>query len=253
MNLTCRERNKMLVVDNSKEADVVILCGGLGKRLKSVISDRPKPMAEIKNRPFLDILVDYVASYGFKRFILCIGYNGNVIKKYYQSNKDNSVTILFSEESEPLGTGGAIKNAESLIKSNPFLVLNGDSFCQVDLHKFLDFHIKKRALLSMVLTGISKDRDYGVINLGRSQRIIKFDEKVESKSSNFINCGIYSFDIRIFSLMPVNRNFSLEYELFPKIINSKFYGYITEGTFIDIGTPGKYRKAKKILVDINLP
>ena len=237
---------------NPKEIDVLILCGGFGKRLRDVINNRPKPMAEINGRPFLDILIDYVASYGFRRFILCIGYMGDVIKQYYQE-RGSSLTILFSEEREPLGTGGAIKNTEPLIQSNPFLVMNGDSFCPIDLCAFLDFHTSKGALLSIALVKAKETQDYGVIALGESQRIVSFDEKrvgagfcsspVEGNS--FINAGIYLFDNHTLSTIPSHKNFSLEYDLFPKIINREFYGYVTSETLIDIGTPERYEKAKR--------
>lgn len=230
----------------TQEIDVVILCGGLGKRLKGVINDRPKPMANIKGRAFLDILIDYVASYGFKRFILCIGYMGDVIKQHYLK-RTGPLTILFSQESKPLGTGGAIKNAESLIQSNSFLVMNGDSFCQVNLHKFVDFHIKKKALLSIVLIHAKKSKNYGVIALGDSKRIVRFEEKAIAKGHSLISAGIYFFDTNVLSLIPVHKSFSLEYDLFPKIINREFFGYITRGKFIDIGTPERYEKANQLL------
>ena len=246
---------------NPKEIDVLILCGGLGKRLRGVVNDKPKPLADINSRPFLDILIDYVASYGFRRFILCIGYMGDVIKQHYQT-RESSLTILFSEEREPLGTGGAIKNAEPLIQSNPFLAMNGDSFCPFDLCAFLDFHTSKGALLSIALVRAEETQDYGVIALGESQRIISFDEKKDRSwslsqvgaglcpSPSFINAGIYLFDSHILSLMPARKAFSLEYNLFPKVINREFYGYVISETLIDIGTPKRYEKAKQNLVGV---
>ena len=239
-----------MIVVNPQEVDVVILCGGLGKRLRPVLGDRPKPMAKVNGRPFLEIIIDYVATYGFERFTLCIGYMGETIKKYYQKKKD-SLTILFSEEEEPLGTGGAVRNAESLIQSNPFLVMNGDSFCRVNLHKFLNFHRYKKALLSMVLVKTEKTKDYGVIALETSHRIVKFGEKASVKhNSGFVNAGIYLFNTNILSLMPVHKNFSLEYDLFPKIVSMEFYGYVTSGVFVDIGTPERYEQAKKLLTGV---
>jgi len=236
----------MIPIMNPQEIDVVILCGGQGKRLKKVISDRPKPIVIIKGRPFLDILIDYVASFGFRRFILCIGYMGDAIKKHYQEKEDPLIT-LFSEEKKPLGTGGAIRNARSLIRSNPFLVMNGDSFCKVDFCEFADFHKRKKALLSIVLVKAEKAKDYGVIRLENSQRIVKFDEKASMKNNSFISAGIYLFDTSVFSLIPPHKNFSVEYDLFPKIVDREFYGYITPRAFIDIGTPERYEKAKQLL------
>ena len=130
--------------------DVAILCGGFGKRLQRVVKDIPKPMAKIKHRPFLSILIDFIASYGFRRFILCTGYKADIIEGYY-SQRYNNLSIEFSREEKPLGTGGAIKNAENYIKSSPFLVVNGDSFCKINLREFVSFHFKKDSLISIAV------------------------------------------------------------------------------------------------------
>ena len=129
--------------------DVLILCGGKGRRIQSIAKGRPKSMIDINGMPFMDILIDYIDSFGFKRVILCISYRGGFIKKYYSGRK-NRLEIVFSEEKELLGTGGAVKNAGPFIKSLQFLVLNGDSFCRIDLQDFLRFHIEKNAGCSMV-------------------------------------------------------------------------------------------------------
>lgn len=230
-----------------KDIDVIILCGGLGKRLQSVVSDKPKPMAEIGNRPFLDILIDYIASYGFRRFILCISHKGDIIKKYYQS-KNSSLDILFSEEKELLGTAGAIKNAEKLILSGPFLVMNGDSFCQVELDKFVDFHIAKKALATIALTKIEENKDCGLVVISSSGKIKSFTEKakIDDGRLGLVNAGIYIFQRDILFLIPKDKNYSLEYDLFPALIKKGIYGYTTRANLIDIGTPERYEKAKKI-------
>ncbi|MEW5766353.1 MAG: nucleotidyltransferase family protein [bacterium] len=231
-----------------KDIDVVILCGGLGKRLQGVVADRPKPMAEINQRPFLDILIEYVAGYGFNRFILCIGYMGEVIRGHYQKSRRPS-TILFSEEKEPLGTAGAIKNAEPLIQSSPFLVMNGDSFCQVELDRFIDFHITKGTLVTMVLAWAGETADYGSVTINSSGQILRFDEKVYRGGRRLINAGVYLMEEEVLSLIPPHRNYSLEYHLFPMIIDRKVYGYVTEGGLIDIGTPQRYAKARDFIYE----
>lgn len=236
----------MNLSQKSAEIDVVILCGGVGKRLRDVINDRPKVMAEINGRPFLDILINFVAGYGFRRFILCIGYMGDKIRQYYQA-KAGSMNILFSEEEELLGTGGAIKNAEPLIQSSTFLVMNGDSFCPLNLCGFVDFHFTKRALLSMVLANIEQAGDCGIIELDDSKRIITFDEKGCGKKG-LVNAGVYLFDKSVLSLIPADTPYSLEYDLFPKVTAREFYGYVTRESFIDIGTPERFEKAKEDLL-----
>ena len=228
-----------------KAIDVVILCGGKGTRLNEVVSDRPKPMAEINGQPFLNILIDYVSSFGFNRFVLSVGYKADYIKDYYRCNRF-PYEILFSPENAPLGTAGGIKQAENLVQSNPFLVMNGDSFCPVDLSQFLDFHSKKGALVSVVVVESEDVKDFGTISLDDSQKIVRFEEKKEGKKS-FINAGIYLFQKEVFSLIPSHVKYSLEHDLFPTLVGQEFYGYVTQEKLIDIGTPERYEQAKRIL------
>ena len=230
----------------TEKTDVVILCGGLGKRLRSVIDDRPKVMAEIKSEPFLDILIGYVASFGFKRFILCVGYMSEAIKKYYKQ-RSTSLEIIFSEEKELLGTGGAIKNAQSLIQSDPFLAMNGDSFCKLNFRDFYKFHTMKRAILTIALSKLENDRSRGVVILDRDERIVKFKEKVESVKGSYCNIGIYLMKQEIFQIMENNKAFSLEYDMFPVLTGKDFYGYYRGDDFIDIGTPQNLVKVAAFL------
>jgi len=228
--------------------DVLILCGGLGKRLRSVVQDRPKPMVMINGKPFLDILINRMSNFGFRRFVLCLGYMGEVIKKYYRDRSD-SLTILFSEEKSPLGTAGGVKNAEDLIQSDPFLVMNGDSFCLLNISEFASFHIERKALASIALARTKSAGNYGVIKLDFSRKVTGFNEKPQSSSNEnlLINAGIYLFRKDVLSLIPSDVKYSLEYNLFPRIVNDSFYGYVTEEQLTDIGTPEGYKKALKIL------
>lgn len=234
-----------------EDIDVVILCGGEGKRLRPVVEDLPKPMAKINARPFLDILIDYVASFGFRHFILCTGYKGNLIRQHYNAKK-TSLEIILSEEKELLGTAGAIKNAQDYIRSNSFLVMNGDSFCKIDLNEFINFHIKKKALFSVVLSKIQNTKDFGKVILDKSEKITRFSEKINSKSTdNLVNAGIYFLDKTIFSEIPDNKKCSLEYDFFPQIVNKRFYGFVTQKRFIDMGTPEGFKQAEIKLTTIS--
>jgi D-glycero-alpha-D-manno-heptose 1-phosphate guanylyltransferase len=229
-----------------QEIDVVILCGGLGTRLRGILNDRPKVMAEISGKPFLDILINYIKRFGFTRFILCVGYMGDVIKEYYRK-KSSDIAILFSEEREPLGTAGAIKNAEKLIHGEMFLVLNGDSICKIDLEDFLRFHKSKRALLSIVLTTIESPIDYGVIRLDKDQKIISFSEKTSVHGLSLINAGIYLMNRSVLGDIPPCQRFSLEYDLFPKILDKGIYGYVTDERLLDIGTPERLELTRQMI------
>ena len=243
--MTVEIENDMM---NLREIDVVILCGGLGKRLRPTF-EGPKVLAKIGEKTFLDILIDNMLIHGFKNIILSVGYLKEQIKNHfnYDYNKNHDCLITFSEEEKPLGTGGALKNAKTQIRSNPFMVINGDSICKVDFKNFIEFHIKKKALLSMVLVHSNKTQDYGSVILNESQEITDFKEKIAGKSDNLINAGIYLVEKDIFSYMPMQEKFSLEYELFPKIINNRCYGFLTESELIDIGTPKRYKGAINLL------
>ena len=225
-----------------KDIDVIILCGGLGTRLRPAVSDRPKALAKIDDKTFLDILIGDMLKHGFKNIILCVGHLKEQIKDHFNYEKDYS--IEYSEEEYPLGTGGALKNARSLIKSNTFMVMNGDSICNVDFKNFFDFHIDRKATLSMVLTRSPDTLDYGNVALDESHRIISFEEKIDNNKESLINAGVYMMQKEIFTSMSDEIVFSMEYDLFPKLINDyKCYGYIIENELIDIGTPERYKKA----------
>jgi len=225
-----------------KDIDVLILCGGKGERLSPVIKDRPKVMAEILGRPFLDILIEYVLSFGLKRFILCLGYHGEYIQNYYQK-RENTFDLVFSREDRALGTGGAVKNAQDFIKSDPFIVMNGDSFCRLSLEKFYDFHITKNSDLSMVVAGKEDSKDFGSLTINSDARITAFQEKIENEN-NFVNGGIYILNKKLLVLIPQGAPISLEYDFFPKLINKGIYGFVTNEPLIDIGTPQRYEQAK---------
>ncbi|UCC96700.1 MAG: nucleotidyltransferase family protein [Phycisphaerales bacterium] len=225
------------------QVDVVILCGGLGSRLAGVVGDHPKPMAPIDRRPFLDILIDYFSSFGFRRFVLCTGHRSQSIQEHYGA-RGNSLEFVISDERAALGTAGAVKNAEVFIESNPFLVANGDSFCPMDLVEFYDFHLKKRAVMSMAVVESENRKDAGRVAIDDCQRIVGFEEKGHRERGG-VNAGIYFFQREMLSLIPTNTNYSLEYGLFPKLVGSGSFAYICREPLIDIGTPSRYERAKQ--------
>ncbi|MCF6149098.1 MAG: NTP transferase domain-containing protein [Candidatus Kuenenia sp.] len=232
---------------NLHDIDVIILCGGYGTRLREVINNVPKPMAEINGKPFMDILLNYISSFGFTRYILCIGYKGDVIRDYYE-NKNNILKFLFSEETEAMGTAGAIKKTETLIQSDFFLTINGDSLCKINIQEFFKFHLFKNAFASIALITKDKSVDCGIIKLNNSGRITGFHEKIITNETSFVNAGMYIFNRKIFSFIPENKKYSLETDLFPNLVNHKdIYGFKTQEQLFDIGTPERYQIAKKYL------
>ncbi|MDO8489046.1 MAG: sugar phosphate nucleotidyltransferase [Candidatus Omnitrophota bacterium] len=231
-----------------EDTDVLILCGGEGKRLKKISGKTPKPMVRMGRRVFLDIIIENLRRLGFKRIILGIGYQAKFIRKYYTEHKVPGLEIIFSEEKKPLGTGGAVKKAKRLIKSESFFVLNGDTFLRFNADKFIKFYSQKKSQLLILLKKAKANKDYGAITMDRNSKIISFNEKDCPRSNNFVNGGVYLFNKNVFSQMPKSHKFSLEYDFFPQMIGKGLYGYNEAGTFIDIGTPERYFTAKKYLL-----
>lgn len=226
--------------------DAVILCGGLGKRLRSVVADAPKVLVKVNDRPFLDILIGHLKRQGISHIVFCTGYKADQIERYYRDNAQG-LSFEFSREDRPLGTGGALKNARHFIRSNPFFVFNGDSFCGIDLNAFLDFHKSKLARASIAISQEAQGSDFGGIALDDSARVTGFREKEKGTAPRYVNAGIYCFNEDIFSFMPADEAFSLEYDFFPGLSGEGFYGFCVSQEFYDIGTPARYDKAREVL------
>ena len=226
--------------------DVVVLAGGLGKRLRSETGNTPKVLANVNGVPFLDILFKNLSDQGLKKIILCTGYQSQEIESYYKKNT-LGLTIEFSKEEVPLGTGGAIKKARSFVRSDKFFALNGDCFCTVSFKDFLKFHAEKNAFASMVLTETEDKKDFGSVIIDNDNAIKSFQEKSERALSPHVSVGIYCFNKEVFDLMPNQEAFSIEHDFFPDLVNRKFFGFITDQGFLDIGTPDRYKIAQERL------
>lgn len=229
------------------KTDVVILCGGRGKRLGFLTRTVPKPMIKFGKTPFLDILVSYLVSQGYRRIILVIGYKAHRIKSYFIERRRTGTQLIFSIERKPLGTGGGLKYAKRFINSNPFMVINGDTFSDVPGKQILRFHKNKKALVTMLVTKCPSGKDFGQIVLGKTGRILKFLEKNPRVKHCLINAGVYVFDRKIFSMMPRQKRFSLEKDFFPRLVQQPFFGYRHRGIFMDIGTPQRLKTAREIM------
>ncbi len=232
--------------DKLKDVDVILLCGGMGTRLRSAVSDRPKPMAAVGKRPFLDGLIEQFKSFGARRFILCTGYMSEFIEDYY-SRGGFEVEVLISKEHEPLGTGGAVKNAGSLITSRNFIVANGDSFCDVDLEGLYGEHLRNRAAATITLTRPDGRVDVGTVSIDGSGRILNFAEKEATGGELFVNAGVYVFNEDVLSLIPPEKKVSLENDVFPSLDKNIFHGYVSQASLLDIGTPERLKKARSLM------
>lgn len=219
-----------------------ILVGGQGTRLRCMIGEKPKALAEIGGRPFLSYLLDQLEIAGIQNIVLCIGYRGEEIKKAF-GNTYGSLNLIYSHETEPLGTAGALRLALPLFETDDLLVMNGDSYCSVDLNDFLLNHQKREAKVTIVLTKVIDPGRYGQVIVDDQGRIEQFIEKGKQNKPGWINAGIYLLRRNLLLTIPDNRPVSLEQEIFKIWIDQPIYAYFTYGTFVDIGTPEGYVSA----------
>ncbi len=231
------------------DCDVVILCGGLGSRLKTVVADRPKPMADIHGRPFLSLIVDHFIRHGAKRFIFSTGHLGDMIEDWFVRHGEGCETH-FVRDPAPLGTGGALAATMSLVRSNPFWVLNGDSLCELNPERLLRFHQRKRALATMAVTQADERQDTGAVALGESDRVLSMVEKPLTQRGRYHNAGVYLFDRSISARFPKKPSWSLEQELFPELVAHQLYGFVTAGALHDIGTPERLAHFRETWTDM---
>lgn len=224
------------------QQDVVILCGGLGTRLRAVVSDRPKPMALINGQPFLDLLVDHVVSQGFHRIIFSTGHHGAWIAEHVKKRTD--IDAIISHEDQPLGTAGALRACRSLLMGATFLVLNGDSLCRIDLPQLIATHHAQQAVATVAVTLSNGRTDGGGITLDEHCRIVRFEEK---KAGSYINTGIYALQTGYLDRIPHDTPCSLERDVFPALVTHGLYGYPCHAPLYDIGTPERLEEFRSVM------
>jgi len=231
--------------------EAVILAGGLGTRLRGIIKDIPKPMAEISGKPFLAYLIDFLSKQKIKRVVLSVGYKFEVIKNFF-GNRYKGINISYAIEEKPLGTGGAIKNALLSIYGNEAFIVNGDTFFDIDLNDFYNFHKSKNSKLSMALKKMDFTERYGAVEIDKSNKIMAFHEKTQ-KYDVLINGGIYLLNKNFFNSLATQDKFSFEKDFLEKHYkNYEFYGFPFDEYFIDIGIPEDYEKAKEELKNLKI-
>ena len=221
--------------------NAVFLAGGRGTRLQSVVSDRPKPLADINGKPFLYYLLAYNLKYNLiDKIILSIGYKKEMISDYFGTSFQG-IPIVYSLEEEPLGTGGAILNSLKYSDSNEILVFNGDSFFELDLNQFVYQSRQRNRPFSIALSEMENFDRYGSVDFDENY-IIKFQEK-KFMTKGFINTGIYLLEKNIFKNYSLGSVFSIESDFlqnFTKEIGISYF--IQKAFFVDIGIPEDYYK-----------
>ena len=220
----------------NSDITVAILAGGMGARLRPVVSDRPKVLAPVGNRPFLAWWLDALEAQGFRDVVLCTGYRAAQVEEAFGKSVGH-LSLRYSVEDTPLGTGGAIHKALPLVRSSTLLVLNGDSFCHQDLRPFVTQHFERACRASLLVTSVPDSGRHGCVQLGADGQVKRFQEKSGQSSQGWINAGIYLLSRDLFSVLPAHMSISLERDLLPRWLNQEIHAFPSSGRFIDIGTP----------------
>ena len=226
--------------------EAIILAGGMGTRLQSVITEIPKPMAPVGERPFLSIILDSLSDQGIEHIILSVGYKHEVIYTYF-GNSYKDIKIDYAIENEALGTGGAVSLAMNYLKDEAFIMMNGDTLFDVDLNLLSDFHHKNKSDISIALKPVINQNRYGLVKIDDDNRIIEFAEK-QPIDQGLINGGVYISSRQFISTLELPKKYSWEKNILEKQTkSSKMYGFISNSYFIDIGIPSDYAKAQSEL------
>ena len=222
---------------------IAILAGGLGTRLRSAVPDRPKVLAEVNGRPFLAYLLDKLAAGGAKEVTLLVGYAAAQVRAAF-GGAHGRLRLAYSEEPEPLGTAGAIRFALPHLAGHTVLLLNGDSYCDLDLAGFRHFHEANPGHICMALAHVPDAGRFGRVQLA-DNRVTGFEEKRADHGPGWINAGVYLIPRTRLEEIPDGRAVSLEREVMPDwVAGGLVCGFAGGGRFIDIGTPESYAEAE---------
>jgi mannose-1-phosphate guanylyltransferase len=224
----------------------VVLVGGEGTRLRPITSRVPKPVAPLLERPMLVYLLEHLARYGVERVVFSTGFLAEVIQAAIGDGSAFGLEVRYVVEDRPLGTAGAIKNAQSELDDGCFLAFNGDVLSEVDLTALVEFHREREALGTIFLTPVEDPRRYGVVELANDGLIVEFLEKPSSDvvGGALINAGVYVLEPEVLELVPAGRTYSIERGVFPGLASlRKLFGYAGGGYWRDIGTPDSYLEA----------
>jgi NDP-sugar pyrophosphorylase family protein len=232
------------------ELAAVVLAGGMGTRLRSVVADWPKVLAPVAGRPFLAYLLDQIADAGIERVVLSTGHLAEQFAEVI-GDRYRNIQITYAYEEQPLGTGGAIRFACGFTDADQLLVMNGDSYCAADLSEYIDWHVDGRNDVSLMLAKVSDTSRYGTVELDAGGRITAFIEKRPEPIAGYINAGVYLFRRAMLEQFP-NGPSSMERDVFPVWLRERaIMGWVTEAEFIDIGIPSDYERSHEFMARVS--
>lgn len=229
--------------------EAIVLAGGLGTRLQKVVADVPKPMALVNEIPFLEYIIRYLSNFGIDTIILSVGYKYEVIERHF-GNEFRGVKILYAIENEPLGTGGAISLSLEKAKGNEVLIMNGDTFFDVNINELYDFYQRTNSKTAVALREVEDVSRYGAVIIDDQGVLVDYLEKSASQGQGWINGGMYILNRVEYQKNVFERKYSFEKDYLEKFAGSKLiYGKKFNSYFIDIGVPEDYYRAQVEFVD----
>jgi D-glycero-alpha-D-manno-heptose 1-phosphate guanylyltransferase len=231
--------------------EAIVLAGGMGTRLQTVVRDIPKPMASVDGRPFLEYVLAQLPGIGIQRVVLSVGYKWEVILAHF-GHSFMGMEIDYAVEEQPLGTGGGIKLAFDKTTSEQVLVLNGDTLFACDLRWHFAQHTTDGGLISLALKEMHDFDRYGSVEVDADRRVMGFKEK-QALDYGLINAGVYVIDRALWAKVDVAEKFSFEKDILERYVGAlSFMGYKQDGYFIDIGIPEDYARAQMELPNLQL-
>jgi NDP-sugar pyrophosphorylase family protein len=227
------------------EVTAAILAGGLGTRLRSVVADRPKVLAPIGGRPYLSYLLDQLAGASLREVVLLTGHGADQVRAAL-GDSYAGMRLRYSAEPRPLGTAGAVRHALSQLTAPTVLLLNGDSYCDVDINAFRRFHHAQEADASLALVRVADASRFGQVCRARDGHVVRFEEKSTTSAAGWINAGVYLLERALIEEVASDCPVSLERDLLPAWVRRRgVCGFRCEGPFLDIGTPQAYAEAER--------
>jgi D-glycero-alpha-D-manno-heptose 1-phosphate guanylyltransferase len=228
------------------EVTAIVLAGGTGTRLKSVVSDRPKVLAEFHGRPFIAYILDELAAAGVPRAVISTGFMASKVRDTL-GDAHGAMSLRYAEEASPLGTGGAIRHALALAPGETLLAMNGDSLCDVDYNALLTAHLSAKAAATLTLTRVDDSARFGTVALDADGAIARFDEKRPEGGPAWINAGIYALSRAFVESIPEGVAVSIERDVMPRWVGRGLRGFEGGRRFIDIGVPEDHARTADFL------
>lgn len=237
----------LLSLARVKHLSAIVLCGGLGTRLRAAVPDLPKCLAPVAGRPFLAYLLGWLAAWKVTDVVLAVGHGAAAVRQVIGDGATYGVSVRYSQEPVPLGTGGAVRQAARLFAAVEFLVLNGDTFLTVDLAGLVARHRRSDALVTMAVVRPPGEARYGFVQLDPAGRVTAFREKAEGAMDAWVSGGVYAFRRAALEHIPAGSPVSLETDVFPTLARRALAAHPVDGYFLDIGTPAAYARAQREL------